>query len=313
MAFGGMRHLRQLGVSPGFDPPPGLTHPAQKSLASCLTAFIDDENERALAFDLLSRALFEKATESLAHATVVPWLLGQEEIAGKKANKYEVSPATSDCHSTAASDSEEASPPVSVEQPKGSTAEVPSPFRLRSAARPWLPQSAAQPRHTVQQWPAWSYAQNGDLTCNPYVGYLAETAAWTIEQAAKGAHVHRLRERRGWSVIARVSESDLWRCGELIAAARHQVMRQTNMLPGMVILRSREKKQGFCVSFGFVDDVSKACWDMVQTGQCCRRHACRWEHPKNTRRLFVAVKLASSEHAAEGEGEESEGEEEATV
>jgi len=140
------------------------------------------------------------------------------------------------------------------------------------------------------------------------MSYLAKTAAWTIENIVKEAHVHRLLERRGWSVIARVSADELVRCAELLLAARHEVLSCTRTLPGTFPVRFREKKQGFCINFGFVENESQACWDVVATGQCCRGKACRWQHPRNNRRLFVAVKLATNGASPQG-GEEQESEE----
>mmetsp|Transcript_27163 Transcript_27163/g.84490 ORF Transcript_27163/g.84490 Transcript_27163/m.84490 type:complete len:314 (-) Transcript_27163:88-1029(-) len=302
MALCDVRLLSSLGAPPGLEPPPGLTHPTKLSLTSCLAGFFDNEQERALAIVLVSRALGEKADKSDDAALIAPWLMARRTPLGAK-----VAPARSDGVSTTASEDDQLAP-GGAGLPRGSAAEAPPAFRLRSTARPWLPQPPVAGHARAGQWPTWPHrGGSGDFAYTAHMSYLAEAAAWTVERAAEAAHVHRLRERRGWSVIARVSAADLARCAELLTAARREVLRQTQVLPGTFVMRSREKQQGFCISFGFVDDASKACWDAVQTGQCCRGQACRWEHPRNTRRLFVAVKLASKPPDQEDDAEESDG------
>jgi len=142
--------------------------------------------------------------------------------------------------------------------------------------------------------------------------YLSEIAAEVLMRAMKVAQVHHLRERRGWSVIVRVSSDELAHLAESLLAAQREVLRHTRALSGTVPLRFREKKQGFCISIGFVENGYQACWDAVKTGQCCRGQACRWEHPRSIRHLFVAVKLASGGASLQG-GEGGQESEEAEV
>uniref|UniRef100_A0A7S4SLR3 C3H1-type domain-containing protein n=2 Tax=Alexandrium monilatum TaxID=311494 RepID=A0A7S4SLR3_9DINO len=141
------------------------------------------------------------------------------------------------------------------------------------------------------------------------MNYLAKIAAEAMKRAAKDAHVHHHRERRGWSVVVRVSADELAHLAEPLLVARREVLRHTRALAGTVPLRFREKTQGFCISIGFVDDRKyQVCWDAAETGHCCRGQTCRWEHPRNIQHLFVAVKLACSGACLQGGegGQESE-------
>jgi len=144
------------------------------------------------------------------------------------------------------------------------------------------------------------------------MSYLAEIAAEAMKRAAKDAHIHHHRERRGWAVIARVSADELAHLAEPLTTARREVLHHIRALSGIVPLRYREKTQGFCISIGFVENKYQACWDATKTGQCCRGQTCRWEHPRNIRHLFVVMKLASSGASLQG-GEGRQESEEAEV
>uniref|UniRef100_A0A7S4SMF2 C3H1-type domain-containing protein n=1 Tax=Alexandrium monilatum TaxID=311494 RepID=A0A7S4SMF2_9DINO len=143
------------------------------------------------------------------------------------------------------------------------------------------------PQSPAAGWPEQPSSENAN---SERMSYLAEIAAETIKKTTKVTHIHHHRERRGWSVIARVPSDELVRFAEPLLAARQEVFRHMRVLPGTIPLRVREKMQGFCINLGFVDSPFQLCWDVAKMGKCCRGQSCNLEHPRNIQQLFVVIK-----------------------
>jgi len=190
----------------------------------------------------------------------------------------------------------------------------PSTCLLRSTVWTWLPQSpAARLPHSPaaslawrERWPGGPEKPGSENASSESLSYLAQIAAETIKKTTKDAHIHHHRERRGWSVIARVSREELVRFAEPLLAVRREVFRHMRAFSGIVPLRVREKTQGFSISIGSVYNSFHLCWDAAMTGTCCHGQSCHWEHPRNIRHLFVVVKLANKGASLQGGEEEQE-------
>uniref|UniRef100_A0A7S4SLH6 C3H1-type domain-containing protein n=1 Tax=Alexandrium monilatum TaxID=311494 RepID=A0A7S4SLH6_9DINO len=281
-ATDGLCLLSRLGAPPGLEPPPGLSQP------TCLAEAIKEE-ERVLRLGLMKLPVWEAAG-------CVP--------ASPMVKQVHASPDLSYSHTCSTSASDPGDDSYNQESPP--------PCLLRSSVLPWMPLCPAASlawrarRLTGPHQPLVKSASSERMS------YLAEIAAEMLRNTAKDADIHCRRELRGWGVIARVSADELARSAEPLLAARLEVMRHMSATSGTIALRFRVKTQGFRIAVGFVENEYEACWDAMETGQCCRGQTCRREHPRNIQHLFVAMKLRFKGANLQG-GEEGQESEEAAV
>eukprot|EP00419_Tripos_fusus_P022636 CAMPEP_0172699984 /NCGR_PEP_ID=MMETSP1074-20121228/30583_1 /TAXON_ID=2916 /ORGANISM="Ceratium fusus, Strain PA161109" /LENGTH=214 /DNA_ID=CAMNT_0013521285 /DNA_START=112 /DNA_END=753 /DNA_ORIENTATION=+ len=197
---------------------------------------------------------------------------------------------------------------------------------LNPSARPWLP-CPAPPGLGFDDEETKEDAVK-DATCGFYVQALAEPSldmAFPIEDpltefagrvttAAANAvealitdvpiSVHVLPEPRGWSIIIRVRAEDMAISDNLFLCTQKTIQQTTEQSGEACLLAFRTnpfrtKSKGFTSILVPLGDMSQACWDFLETGQCSRSRHCRWEHPVRKQRLCVLVKQLNEAALAE--------------
>mmetsp|Transcript_39016 Transcript_39016/g.74809 ORF Transcript_39016/g.74809 Transcript_39016/m.74809 type:complete len:279 (+) Transcript_39016:68-904(+) len=130
-----------------------------------------------------------------------------------------------------------------------------------------------------------------------FAGRVTTAAANAVEALITDVpiSVHVLPEPRGWSIIIRVRAEDMALSDSVLSCAQETIRQTTEQSGEACLLAFRTKplgakSQGFTTSLVLLGDMSQACWDFLETGQCSRSRHCRWEHPVRKQRLCVVVK-----------------------
>lgn len=192
--------------------------------------------------------------------------------------------------------------------------------RLNSNAQPWLP-CAVPPGLECEMKPdeftdqPGSYLQYENLACYPaqcmplpVEDHFMDQSVQIVSAMASAmgkipnvpVSVYVMRERRGWSMVARVHKKNSMHAETIIGYGKDTILRMLSLSTGIYLLGCRTdpfktKQHGFVAVLALMQDPGQACWDMYATGQCSRATHCRWQHPVRKQRIYVAVKSLSED------------------
>lgn len=93
----------------------------------------------------------------------------------------------------------------------------------------------------------------------------------------------------GWTVTVTVKPQDSWCNEQLLTLAKEALLVAAEQSTCVYVLGHKASAfsassscLGFSGTLGFMEDESKACWDLYCNGSCARGAQCRWQHPSYT-------------------------------
>jgi len=129
-----------------------------------------------------------------------------------------------------------------------------------------------------------------------HTGQVVMAAAATLAASAHPViDVHTTRDRKGWSIVAKLRPEDLGHTDQVVEWAKEAILQAALDSVCVYVMGYRRggfrhRPHGFGAMLGLMQDEHLACWDVYNTGCCKREDACHWRHPASVKRLYFVVK-----------------------